>query len=274
MAKPCKGCKKSAECEECPEWIFTFADLVMLMMGFFVILWVLKPNPGKNGAGDAEAAQSQERYEVMVGEVRKGFGWMPDPSSPDPIDKRMIERMNNKMNGPGEKGRAQTESKGADGTDNEVMPIRQGKQSVVGGRLLFESGDAKITTEMGQQLDQIVLQIRGHRNIVMVKGHASLDDFGDGGTSEQKMDLSIRRAQAVADYLMARGVEPDILREQGCSTFEPVIQREYEPNIQSLNRRVEVEATSSLVVDRQDQHRPNGATTTKTATTAPLRIEH
>ena len=37
---PCK-CKKD-ECEECPEWIFTFADLVMLMMGFFVILWVLE----------------------------------------------------------------------------------------------------------------------------------------------------------------------------------------------------------------------------------------
>ena len=42
----CK-CKK-VECEECPEWIFTFADLVMLMMGFFVILWVLKPAPEKN----------------------------------------------------------------------------------------------------------------------------------------------------------------------------------------------------------------------------------
>ena len=45
--KACK-CKKT-ECEECPEWIFTFADLVMLMMGFFVILWVLKPQPGKQG---------------------------------------------------------------------------------------------------------------------------------------------------------------------------------------------------------------------------------
>ena len=33
-AKACR-CKKE-ECEECPEWIFTFADLVMLMMGFFV----------------------------------------------------------------------------------------------------------------------------------------------------------------------------------------------------------------------------------------------
>ena len=45
MAKHACKCKQG-ECEECPEWIFTFADLVMLMMGFFVILWVLKPAPG------------------------------------------------------------------------------------------------------------------------------------------------------------------------------------------------------------------------------------
>ena len=44
MAKESKHackCKKSPECEECPEWIFTFADLVMLMMGFFVIGWTV-----------------------------------------------------------------------------------------------------------------------------------------------------------------------------------------------------------------------------------------
>jgi len=50
--KACK-CKKT-ECEECPEWIFTFADLVMLMMGFFVILWVLKPQPGKKGQAESD----------------------------------------------------------------------------------------------------------------------------------------------------------------------------------------------------------------------------
>ena len=45
---------RKPECEECPEWIFTFADLVMLMMGFFVILWVLKPPAGKSGDGESD----------------------------------------------------------------------------------------------------------------------------------------------------------------------------------------------------------------------------
>ena len=42
MSTKCK-CKE-VECEECPEWIFTLADLIMCMMGLFVILWVIKPS--------------------------------------------------------------------------------------------------------------------------------------------------------------------------------------------------------------------------------------
>ena len=56
MAKSCK-CKKGEECEECPEWIFTFADLVMLMMGFFVILFVLKPEGKKGATSNTQAAR-------------------------------------------------------------------------------------------------------------------------------------------------------------------------------------------------------------------------
>ena len=45
MAAGCKKCDPHEICEECPEWIFTLADLIMCMMGLFVILWVLKPGP-------------------------------------------------------------------------------------------------------------------------------------------------------------------------------------------------------------------------------------
>jgi len=162
-----------------------------------------------------------------------------------------LERM--KMNGPGEKGKSRSEAKGAEGTDPEVTSIRMGRQSVVGGRVLFERGESKLTREAIRALDEIAQQIRGHRNIVMIKGHSSLDDLPDGASEEQKMDLSLRRAQAVSDYLTSKGVSPDILRVQGCSTFEPVLQRAYTPELQRANRRVEVEATATLVEELQDR---------------------
>src|SRR6476661_2892741 len=80
MSKDCR-CKKSAECEECPEWIFTFADLVMLMMGFFVILWVLKPPAGKQ-----QNQEMDEKWLLVVAQIREAFGRLPDPQSKDPVD--------------------------------------------------------------------------------------------------------------------------------------------------------------------------------------------
>jgi chemotaxis protein MotB len=250
MAKKA-ACKcKPTECEECPEWIFTFADLVMLMMGFFVILWVLKPNADPK-TDPARAAAQAEGYNLMIGDIRGGFGWEPDPQSTDPVDQAVI-RMRAR-NGPAGKGKSDREQKGAQGTDPEVMSIRPGNVSTVGGRLLFERADAKLSADASKMLDEIARTIRGHRNIVHVKGHTSRDDFADDISAERQMDLSIRRAKAVADYLIKAGVEPEVLRVQGCSIFEPVRQRAYGAEKQANNRRVEVEASATLVEDLQDK---------------------
>ncbi len=248
-AKKCSKCDPHEICEECPEWIFTLADLIMCMMGLFVILWVLKPGPDPNTRTMTDAETLR-----VIGSIREAFGYIPDPMSQDPVDVQLllkkIEQM--KMNGPGEKGKTLRESNGAEGTDPEVTSIRPGKQAAVGSRLLFERGGATLGRNALFMLDQIVLEIRGHRNVVMVKGHTSHDDFAENATPEQKMDLSLRRAQAVSDYLTSKGVSPDIIRVQGCSTFEPVLQRAYTPDAQSINRRVEVEASATLVEQLQD----------------------
>src|SRR5215210_4775877 len=84
MAKAHCKCKPH-ECEECPEWIFTFADLVMLMMGFFVILWVLKPPAGKQ-----QDQAMDPKWLETVAAIRKAFGHLPDPDSKDPVDMHML----------------------------------------------------------------------------------------------------------------------------------------------------------------------------------------
>jgi chemotaxis protein MotB len=243
------SCKcKAAECEECPEWIFTFADLVMLMMGFFVILWVLKPSADPK-TDPERAAQQMDSYYGTIGDIRGGFGWEPNPNSSDPVDQAYI-RM---RNGAAGKGKNEHESQGAKGTDPQVMSIRPGQQSMVGGKLLFEKADATLGPETTHALAEIAKTIRGHRNIVLIKGHTSRDDFADDATPQKQMDLSLRRAQAVSDYLASAGVEPEILRVQGCSIFEPVRQRAYTAESQANNRRVEVEATAQLVEELQDR---------------------
>jgi chemotaxis protein MotB len=261
------SCKcKSHECEECPEWIFTFADLVMLMMGFFVILWVLKPTSPQKPTPQNAIAQTDEWLET-VGEIRGGFGWEPNPKSPDAVDQAILRKR--ARAGTGERGKMERETKGAQGTDPEVTSIRQGLQATIGGRLLFDRGSAAIVPATKQSLEQIAVQIRGHRNIVLVKGHTAPDDYPEGTSAEAMMDISLRRAQAVADFLVRAGVEPEILRVQGCSTFEPVAQRAYTTAAQAINRRVEVEVTAKLVEELQDPKNASARTEPATPTTSP-----
>jgi outer membrane protein OmpA-like peptidoglycan-associated protein len=255
MAANCKKCDPHEICEECPEWIFTLADLIMCMMGLFVILWVLKPGPT-----DKQQMDLNDDWVKVAASIREAFGYLPDPHSTDPVDMHMLLKKLETMkplNGPGDGGKTRLERRGAEGTDPEVTTVRQGKQAIVGGKLVFAPGRSEVGPDLRPVLDEIATLIRGHRNIALVKGHTSLDDYADANaTPEEKMGLSVRRAQAVADYLTSRGVEPDILRVQGCSTFEPVIQRTYGPDAQRANRRVDIEVTATLVGELQDQSRP------------------
>jgi flagellar motor protein MotB len=249
MSKSACKCKE-VECEECPEWIFTLADLIMCMMGLFVILWVLKPTP----PGGNQPKINDQVTKVMAS-IRESLGYIPNTQNPDMIDLQMMldKADRTKLDGPGQGGKTEVSPQGPQGTDPEVTSVRPGTQAIVGGRLMFDVNSSAISHDLKTNLDQIVAQIRGHRNIVLVKGHTSLDDFPDSASAQQRMDLAIRRAQAVADYLIAAGVEPDVLRVVGCSTFEPVRQRAYSANSRADNRRVEVESTPTLVSDLQDQ---------------------
>ncbi len=207
MSKSCK-CKKPAECEECPEWIFTFADLVMLMMGFFVILWVLKPN-------------------AMLGDRSPRIG----------------RKFGNENNAP---------RTTPPGTDSKPTSIRNGKSAAEGGRLMFESGSAGLSDQTKKELDEIAQVIRGHAYIVLVKGHASLDDLPDA-SNQDLMALAFKRAEAVRQYLVDHGVAEETLRDYCSSRYEPVRERSYGTNAQSENRRVEVEVTTSLDEDQRDR---------------------
>jgi outer membrane protein OmpA-like peptidoglycan-associated protein len=247
MSSKCK-CKE-VECEECPEWIFTLADLIMCMMGLFVILWVIKPSA--NPQTVVEQRTLTDNYLETIGEVRGGFGWEPDPHSSDPVDQAILKKRLRNL-GKGEGGRTTIKRVGAEGSDPEVTTIRVGKQAAIGGKLVFPRAESDLTRDMKSALDEVIVDVKGHRNVILVKGHTSADDLPETATPAQKMDLSVRRAQAAADYLISKGVSPEVIRVQGCSTFEPVKERAYTPDLRAMNRRVEVDATSTLVGELQD----------------------
>src|SRR4051812_15850203 len=101
MSKQACKCKE-VECEECPEWIFTLADLIMCMMGLFVILWVLKPSTQPNHPEEIRVLT--DNYNETLGEIRGGFGWEPDPHSTNAVDQAVLKkRLRNAGQGEGGK---------------------------------------------------------------------------------------------------------------------------------------------------------------------------
>ena len=79
MAKGCKKCDPHEICEECPEWIFTLADLIMCMMGLFVILWVLKPGGELILVNHIGAENGPRRvFELAFSPLARRLGWRPE----------------------------------------------------------------------------------------------------------------------------------------------------------------------------------------------------
>ena len=71
----------------------------------------------------------------------------------------------------------------------------------------FEWDSAELSAEAGNQLDEIVDEVRIQRvKRVSVEGHADTS-----GTPLHNLDLSEKRARAVAAYLIAVGVDPDVI---------------------------------------------------------------
>jgi flagellar motor protein MotB len=261
MAAKCKKCDPHEICEECPEWIFTLADLIMCMMGLFVVLWVLKTEGEKS---QNPATQSQDMINFLAG-FKDAFGYVPDPNSTNPVDQAILRQ----TKGAGEKGRTNSTPEGAQGTEREVTSVRQGDETLVGGRVLFEAGDDQLSTQARAALDQIAEKTRGIKLIIHVKGHASLDDFPPDTSAQNKLALSLRRAQVVSDYLVMMGVDPEVIRVIGASTYEPIQERTYTTAGHAQNRRVSIETTDILVSELRDTPKTATPVEESGSTTSP-----
>lgn len=108
--------------------------------------------------------------------------------------------------------------------------------------VLFEFDRADLTDAANQKIAavaEIVVRLAPER-ILSVEGHTD-----SVGTAEYNLDLSLRRALAVAEALEAGGVGPDRLRTVGHGERQPVAGNQTpegrdDPAGRAQNRRVEV----------------------------------
>jgi outer membrane protein OmpA-like peptidoglycan-associated protein len=102
------------------------------------------------------------------------------------------------------------------------------------GEVLFATGKSDLKPAAMAKLDQIADALRGKEQPMVVYGYTD-----NVGTYDNNMSLSQKRAQAVRDYLVTKGIPNDLITAQGKGPDSPIAENTSVEG-RAQNRRVEI----------------------------------
>ncbi len=121
--------------------------------------------------------------------------------------------------------------------DSGVSVTRKGEDIILNmpGNITFRTGSADLNAQFFKVLDGVASVARKYdKTIIEIAGHTD-----NVGGVEFNRQLSQRRANAVAQYLMSRGVAESRIMTAGGGEDHPIASNSTEPG-RAANRRVEV----------------------------------
>ncbi len=117
----------------------------------------------------------------------------------------------------------------------QVKDEDRGMVITLQGEVLFKTNESQLKPAAMVKLDQIAETLRGQERKIQVLGHT--DNQGGAGTHNQQ--LSERRASAVRDYLVSKGIPSDLIRAEGKGPSAPIADNSSIDG-RAQNRRVEI----------------------------------
>jgi OmpA-OmpF porin, OOP family len=106
------------------------------------------------------------------------------------------------------------------------------------GDVLFEAGQAKLTADAMRQLYPLVTLLKEHpRREIFIEGYTD-----SSGSESYNLPLSQQRADAVQDFLVSTGINPERITARGYGEANPVASNTNETGRRE-NRRVEIVVT-------------------------------
>ncbi|MBM4107647.1 MAG: hypothetical protein FJ255_02365 [Phycisphaerae bacterium] len=230
--------------EGAPEWLISFADNVMLQMGFFVILLALNMGPKSTAAAGgqpsdtpSEHPQSGEFYDFVIA-VREGFNNPVDILSTDPKDAPLVRRIKERQGGPADQDAPQ-------GEHEKVQSVRPSDLTSLGAAVPFEDGSDLLSQSARDVIEDTAQRLRGLNWIVELRGHASPSEALRD--PDKGLELSYRRALAVRRVLVESGVRREQLRVVAIGDGNRVVARTYDREKDRMNQRVEVVVTNEAL---------------------------
>ena len=224
-------------------WLLTYADLITLLMVFFVVLYSMSQADSTKFRRISASLQQAFNLDVLQGQAATSIGdGMVQGSAPmdDLISNGEVPQV----------ARLQTKIQavlegGANSPDVTVGTDREGVVVRLSGSYLFDSGRAELKPNSLSVLDVIATELRLLPNDIRVDGHTDSNPI-DSPRYATNWELSVARALAVTRYLSETdGVRAGRLIAAGFGEFRPLVPNDSREH-RALNRRVEIHLLSSV----------------------------
>lgn len=249
-----------------PPWIVTFADLMVLLMCFFVLMLSF-------------SSMDPEKFKQMSGSMQQAFGVQTDvtatgqpkgtsldakefsPGVPEPTDQHEVRQhtVDSDLNtlDLGLQQRLRELKAQEEAADQQAQQLRAiFRQEIDDGKLLirqegtnvtiqllekdsFPSGSANLETSSVDTLAKVGRLVSAMTGAITVSGHTDNVPVRPGGTYRSNWDLSAARAASVGHELLAAGLDPSRLMVTGHADTQPRAANDSPAN-RALNRRVDI----------------------------------
>jgi chemotaxis protein MotB len=249
-----------------PPWLITFADLMVLLMCFFVLMLSF-------------SEMDAEKFKLMSGSLNEAFGVQTDvtatdtpkgtsvaadefsPAIPEPTTENEVRQhtVDSDLNtlDLGLELRLQELKAEEEAAARQAQELRAVfKQEIDDGKLLirqegsnvviqllekdsFPSGSAALEPSSLETLAKVGALVTGMTGAITVSGHTDNVPIRSGGQYRSNWELSAARAASVGHELLAAGLDPARLMVSGHADTQPRAANDTAAN-RALNRRVDI----------------------------------
>ena len=232
--------------ENAERWLLTYADLITLLMVFFVVLYSMSSADATKFQKISAALQQAFNIDVLQGATNTALldgAAQPAPPVDDLINNNDVPEVNRLKSGidAALQGQAQAPDVSV-GTDKEGVVVR------LSGSYLFDSGRAELKPNSLAVLDAIAAELKLQPNMIRVDGHTDSTPI-DSPRYPTNWELSTARALAVTRYFAETdGIRATRLMAAGFGEFRPLVPNDTREH-RAMNRRVEIHLLSTVEPD-------------------------
>jgi len=186
--------RNTSSVEGSPEWIMSYADMVTILMAFFVILYSM--------AGSEDTAKEQ----AMLRSLRLNLGPFKGLAGPLISKKSKFAEMAVAPKPPqGENHDGDPARR--DSTPAKVPRIDPSDPAASGGMVRFEHGGLELLPENERQLTNISQALAGKPQCVEIRGHTSRRPLPAASPYRDSWELAFARCRKTMEFLVAHGIE-------------------------------------------------------------------